>query len=803
MKKFSDFLEGRCWTGFKPVPGKKPYSPGSCVKESAAAAIAAATAIAKKKSGNYDEKGFRKTSYKNPDHPNRKSNTEREAELKEDLRKWFSKTAPEGGWKRINSKGEAIGPCAREPGEPKPKCMSNEKRASLTKKERASAVAAKRKHDPNPERKGAPINVSNFGKGKISEDMENLEEKNVPTSPEKWAQAKAQAKSKFDVYPSAYANGWASKKYKEMGGGWKSVAEESENLEEGRPSQRHPLEGHEYHKKSDEALIHIAKDAHAAAEAMKSHNTTAENKYRDQANDSATVRHFRKTSGMPDWYKKKYGHMKEDVKQDDKSSTALSGLVAKKNLKQAEGKNKSQAFIDKMTSKVNAAKRLKEEDAYDKDAKPSDKPHDKEAAAKRAKIAAVMARKKMAKEEVDPAHKKILDKAKISVPKSPKGEYDRKVDKYLKNKYQKEEVEQIDELSNDMLGRYKTAAGADASNADKAGDYNKGNKRFSGIMRATKKQMANDIVTRASAVSEAAVVTDKDKIVSVHDKKGSSLRVLSSKIGHYRDAGYKAVREAKEKTEYDYEGDMARGQLQSVINNAQRVHDMLEDNDNLPEWVQSKITLAEDYISTVANYMMSEIDESIEQIDEREDDEYHSAREHKVGVVVSKDNGPKERLKATIRAKEPQHAVDKALKHYKSKGYTVHDHKYLGEGIADDKYGSAASETLVTKPYKEPAKKMKESKDDSPPFDGPYVKRKGTVTDKSGAKHTDMSRVRDLARTAMKKQADSYKAPKKLGEEASRKAEIVKSAAKKKKPDSKEDTFQAEPELSSTITKNY
>jgi len=144
------------------------------MKESAAAAVAAAIAISKKKSGNYDKKGFRKTPYKNPDSPNRKSNTEREAELKEDLRKWFSKTDPKGGWKRINSKGEAIGPCAREPGEPKPKCMSNEKRASLTKKERASAVAAKRRHDPNPERKGQPINVSNFGKGKISENMENL-----------------------------------------------------------------------------------------------------------------------------------------------------------------------------------------------------------------------------------------------------------------------------------------------------------------------------------------------------------------------------------------------------------------------------------------------------------------------------------------------------------------------------------------------------------------------------------------------------------------------------------------------------
>ena len=116
-------------------------------------------------------------------------------DLHEDLRQWFDPKHPKGGWKRINSKGEAIGPCAREPGEAKPKCMSNEKRAKLSKKERASAVAAKRKHDPNPERKGSPINVSNFGKGKISEDMENLNEKNVPTSPEKWAQAKAQAKA--------------------------------------------------------------------------------------------------------------------------------------------------------------------------------------------------------------------------------------------------------------------------------------------------------------------------------------------------------------------------------------------------------------------------------------------------------------------------------------------------------------------------------------------------------------------------------------------------------------------------------
>ena len=53
-----------------------------------------------------------------------------------------------------------------------------------------------------------------------------LLEKNVPTNPKLWSKFKSQAKSKFDVYPSAYANGWAAKQYKKAGGGWKSVSEE-------------------------------------------------------------------------------------------------------------------------------------------------------------------------------------------------------------------------------------------------------------------------------------------------------------------------------------------------------------------------------------------------------------------------------------------------------------------------------------------------------------------------------------------------------------------------------------------------
>ena len=482
MKKFSDFLEGRCWPGHKPVPGKKPFSPGSCVKE-------------EEMEEDWSQKYKSSIDCNNPKGFSQKAHCagkKKDESVNEDLRNWFDPNHPKGGWKRVNSKGEVVGDCAREPGEPKPKCMSNAQRASLSKKEKASAVRRKRKEDPNPERQGEPINV----KSKVNENMEQLDEKNKPTNPELWSRAIAQAKSKFDVYPSAYANGWAAKWYKEKGGGWKSVAEAAEvgddpinqgtpegltrrgpktmlkkfkelsmegavpstekvvtvkhktsgkelvvtaqkakelkqhdyhpvkqiseivmpqvkgdlgaldkdsfakkhgvsksvakqkmateakekteydyegdmargqlqsiinnaqrvhdmledndnlpewvqskitlaedyistvanymmseideevELQEGRPSQRHPLEGHEYHKKSDEALVHIAKDAHAAAEAMKGHNTDAENKYRDQANDSATVRHFRKTSGKPDWYKKKYG-LKESFRPMD------------------------------------------------------------------------------------------------------------------------------------------------------------------------------------------------------------------------------------------------------------------------------------------------------------------------------------------------------------------------------------------------------------------------------------------------------------------------------------------------------
>jgi hypothetical protein len=100
------------------------------------------------------------------------------------------------------------------------------------------------------------------------------------------------------------------------------------------------------------------------------------------------------------------------------------------------------------------------------------------------------------------------------------------------------------------------------------------------------------------------------------------------------------------------------------------------------------------------------------------------------------------------------------------------------------------------------------------PFDGPYAKNTAKVTtDKSGAKHTAMSRVKHLAKTAARKQAglkeeqepeDSYeKTSTPARRSLSKTAGLVKDLAKNSKSSSKEkaDTFQAEPELSSQIIK--
>ena len=57
--------------------------------------------------------------------------------------------------------------------------------------------------------------------------------------------------------------------------------------------------------------------------------------------------------------------------------------------------------------------------------------------------------------------------------------------------------------------------------------------------------------------------------------------------------------------EYDHEGDMAKDDLHTIIRAARRLNGMLDDEENMPEWVQSKINKAADYVDTAADYVES------------------------------------------------------------------------------------------------------------------------------------------------------------------------------------------------------
>ena len=50
-------------------------------------------------------------------------------------------------------------------------------------------------------------------------------------------------------------------------------------------------------------------------------------------------------------------------------------------------------------------------------------------------------------------------------------------------------------------------------------------------------------------------------------------------------------------------------QLRTIIRNSESMLYMMERDTDLPEWVQSKLTLAEDYIMTSANYLQSRSEE--------------------------------------------------------------------------------------------------------------------------------------------------------------------------------------------------
>jgi len=87
----------------------------------------------------------------------------------------------------------------------------------------------------------------------------------------------------------------------------------------------------------------------------------------------------------------------------------------------------------------------------------------------------------------------------------------------------------------------------------------------------------------------------------------------------------------------DNEGKMAKRQLYDMARYAMMLHDSLETNTQLESWVQSKITLASDYISKVKHYLQYEMGMQMEDPEEMfgEPEEMGSCGDPEPSVAVS------------------------------------------------------------------------------------------------------------------------------------------------------------------------
>lgn len=126
------------------------------------------------------------------------------------LHDWFSKSRSSDGkpgWVQLGGK-YAGKPCAKQPGQTtKPKCGSSKMSAEMSPEEEDSAARRKRREDPNPDRKGKAINVAT--EGYVEEDA-----------------CKTKVKSRYKVWPSAYASGALVKCRKAGAANWGNKTED-------------------------------------------------------------------------------------------------------------------------------------------------------------------------------------------------------------------------------------------------------------------------------------------------------------------------------------------------------------------------------------------------------------------------------------------------------------------------------------------------------------------------------------------------------------------------------------------------
>jgi len=129
--------------------------------------------------------------------------------------------------------------------------------------------------------------------------------------------------------------------------------------------------------------------------------------------------------------------------------------------------------------------------------------------------------------------------------------------------------------------------------------------------------------------------------------------------------------------EYDREGDMAKDDLRTIDDAAEELYSILRADDNLPEWVQSKITKAVDYLDTARDYMKAQKYEegSIEEYGDTAKGQKMLTKVHKRAVdrMIKADD-----KRDAQDAKKNQQSANRAWDRFGEK------EKY-GEGVAEGK----------------------------------------------------------------------------------------------------------------------
>ena len=131
------------------------------------------------------------------------------------LHDWFAKSKSSDGkpgWVQLGGK-YAGKPCAKQPGQTtKPKCGSSKMAAEMSPEEEERAAERKRREDPNPDRKGKAINVAT--EEYVEEDA-----------------CKTKVKSRYKVWPSAYASGALVKCRKVGAANWGTKSESTNSFD--------------------------------------------------------------------------------------------------------------------------------------------------------------------------------------------------------------------------------------------------------------------------------------------------------------------------------------------------------------------------------------------------------------------------------------------------------------------------------------------------------------------------------------------------------------------------------------------